>query len=87
MAIQRMSPNDPRFAAAFELEKLQSRLHESEKQWAWGQVGLQAAKRHLPEALDWYAKAGKAQLSDDAYQWKVRVPPCAPMNGALCTKP
>jgi soluble lytic murein transglycosylase len=72
LAIQRMSPNDPS-AAAFELEKLQSRLHESEKQWAWGQIGLQAAKRHLPEALDWYAKAGKAQLSDDAYQWKVRA--------------
>jgi soluble lytic murein transglycosylase len=72
IAIQRISPNDPRVAAD-ELEKIQSRLQESEKQWAWSQVGLQAAKRHMPEALDWYAKAGNAPLSDDSYQWKVRA--------------
>ena len=72
IAIQRISPNDPRFAAD-ELEKIQSRLQESEKQWAWSQVGLQAAKRHMPETLDWYAKAGNAPLSDDGYQWKVRA--------------
>lgn len=72
IAIQRITPNDPRFAAD-ELEKIQSRLHDSEKQWAWSQVGLQAAKRHMPEALDWYAKAGNAALSDEAYQWKVRA--------------
>ncbi|MER2540348.1 MAG: transglycosylase SLT domain-containing protein [Azonexus sp.] len=72
IAIQRISPNDPRFAAD-ELEKIQSRLQDSEKKWAWSQVGLQAAKRHMPEALDWYAKAGNAPLSDDGYQWKVRA--------------
>jgi soluble lytic murein transglycosylase len=72
IAIQRITPNDPRVAAD-ELEKIQSRLQDSEKQWAWSQVGLQAAKRHLPEALDWYAKAGNAPLSDDGYQWKVRA--------------
>ena len=72
IAIQRISPNDPRVAAD-ELEKVQSRLQESEKQWAWSQVGLQAAKRHMPEALDWYAKAGNTPLSDDGYQWKVRA--------------
>ena len=71
-AIQRITPNDPRFAADG-LEKLQSRMLDSEKQWAWSQVGLQAAKRHMPEALDWYAKAGNALLSDDGYQWKVRA--------------
>ena len=72
LAIQRITPNDPA-AAANELEKLQSRMQDSEKQWAWGQVGLQAAKRHMPEAVNWYAKAGKAQLSDEGYQWKVRA--------------
>ena len=72
IAIQRISLNDPRVAAD-ELEKVQSRLQESERQWAWSQVGLQAAKRHMPEALDWYAKAGNTPLSDDGYQWKVRA--------------
>jgi soluble lytic murein transglycosylase len=64
--------NDPRVAAD-ELEKIKSRLQEPERQWAWGQIGLQAAKRHLPEAVSWYANAGKVTLSDEGYQWKVRA--------------
>jgi len=72
IAIQRIAINDPRFAAD-ELEKIKGRMQESERQWAWGQIALQAAKKHLPEAVGWYANAGKAPLSDDAYQWKVRA--------------
>ena len=70
IAIQRIATNDPRVAAD-ELEKIKSRLQDSERQWAWGQIGLQAAKRHLPDALNWYANAGKSVLSDEGYQWKV----------------
>lgn len=72
IAIQRIATNDPRVAAD-ELEKIKSRLQDSERQWAWGQIGLQAAKRHLPDALNWYANAGKSVLSDEGYQWKVRA--------------
>lgn len=72
IAIQRIATNDPR-TAADELEKLKSRMQDPEKQWAWGQIGLQAAKRHIPDAVIWYANAGKSVLSDDAYQWKVRA--------------
>ena len=72
VAIQRIALNDPRVAAD-ELDKLKGRMQESERQWAWGQIGLQAAKKHMPEAVAWYASAGKAPLSDDAYQWKVRA--------------
>jgi soluble lytic murein transglycosylase len=72
IAIQRMAANDPR-AAADELEKIKGRLQDSERQWAWGQIGLLAAKKHMPEAVAWFAGTGKAPLSDDAYQWKVRA--------------
>jgi len=72
IAIQRIAANDPR-AAADELEKIKGRLHDSERQWAWGQIGLQAAKKHMAEAVTWFAGTGKAPLSDDAYQWKVRA--------------
>lgn len=71
-ALQRVAMNDPR-AAADALENIASRMHDSERQWAWSQIGLQAAKRHLPEAVTWYIKAGSTQLSDDAHQWKVRA--------------
>ena len=72
LAIQRIAANDPR-AAANELEKLQGRMQESERQWAWSQIGLQAAKKHYPEAVAWFAQAGSAPLSDEGYQWKVRA--------------
>jgi len=72
LAIQRIAANDPRAAAA-ELEKLQGRLHESERLWAWSQAGLQGAKRHYGEALAWYAQGGQTPLSDEAAQWKVRA--------------
>ena len=72
LAIQRITANDPR-AAASELEKLEGRLQQSERDWAWSQVALQGARRHYPEAVVWYARAGQAALSDDGYQWKVRA--------------
>jgi len=72
IAIQRIAMNDPRVAAD-ELEKIKLRLQDAQQQWAWSQIGLQAAKRHLPEAITWYDNAGKAMLSDEAYQWKVRA--------------
>lgn len=72
IAIQRVATNDPR-AAAEQLERLQGRLQDSERRWAWSQIALQAARRHLPEALGWYASAGDAPLSEEGHQWKVRA--------------
>lgn len=72
IAIQRMAANDPQ-AAAGALERLDGRLQPGEREWAWGQIALQAARRHLPEALTWFGRAGKTPLSDDALQWKVRA--------------
>lgn len=71
-AIQRLAVNDPRVAAD-ELDKIKGKLQDGERQWAWSQIALQGAKKHLSEAVDWYARAGKTPLSDDGYQWKVRA--------------
>ena len=71
-AVARLAANDPR-QAADELERLKNRLQDGERQWAWSQIGQQAAKKHLPEAVDWYARAGKIPLSDEGHQWKVRA--------------
>jgi soluble lytic murein transglycosylase len=72
IAIQRLAVNDPRLAAD-ELEKRQKHLEDTQREWAWGQIALQAARRHLPETLAWYARAGLSPLSDEAAQWKVRA--------------
>ncbi|WP_301101723.1 lytic transglycosylase domain-containing protein [Propionivibrio sp.] len=72
LAISRIARNDPNIASD-QLNKIASRLQASEKAWAWGQIGWQAAQRHLPEALEWYRKAGDTPLSDEVAQWKVRA--------------
>ncbi|TMQ74717.1 lytic transglycosylase domain-containing protein [Candidatus Accumulibacter phosphatis] len=72
LAIQRLARNDPRMAAD-QLEKIGGSMKSGEKAWAWSQIGLQAAQRHLPEAMEWYRQAGDAPLSDEAAEWKVRA--------------
>ncbi len=72
VAIQRIAKNDPRMAAE-QLERLAPKLEESERAWAWGEIGWQAALRHMPEAVGWYKKTGNAPLSDEVAQWKVRA--------------
>ena len=70
-AVARMAAGDPRNAADA-LERIKSQLRDGERQWAWSQIALQGAKKHLSETLAWYGSAGKAALSDDGHQWKVR---------------
>ncbi len=73
LAIQRIASNDPR-AAASELEQRQDRMQASEREWAWSQIALQAAKKHYSaDAVAWFARAGQIPLSDEGYQWKVRA--------------
>lgn len=71
IAIRYVAANDPQIAAR-ELEKRQDRLRESESRWAWSQIALQAARKHLPETLEWYGRAGNTPLSEENHQWKVR---------------
>jgi len=71
-ALARQAASDPRATAEI-LERIKGQLKDSERQWAWSQIALQGAKKHLSETLSWYAAAGKTPLSDDAAQWKVRA--------------
>jgi soluble lytic murein transglycosylase len=72
LAIQRIARNEPRVAAE-QLRKIAGSLNTGEKAWAWSQIGLQAAQRHLPEAIEWYRLAGDVALSEEAATWKVRA--------------
>lgn len=72
LAVQRVASNDPAFAAE-QLMRIQDSLQDAEKQWAWSQIGMHAAKRHMPEALGWYAKAGVSGYGDEAAEWRARA--------------
>lgn len=71
IAIRFVAANDPAIAAR-ELENRQQQMQVSEAQWAWSQIALQAARKHMPETMGWYAKAGNTPLSEENHQWKVR---------------
>ena len=72
LAISRVARSDPRQAADL-LSRIEGQLQPGEKNWAWSQIGWQAATRHMPDALGWYRQAGDAPLSDEVAQWKVRA--------------
>ncbi|CAB1367366.1 lytic transglycosylase domain-containing protein [Denitratisoma oestradiolicum] len=71
-AVQALGRQDPREAAE-QLRPIESRLADSERSYAWGQLAHQAAKRHMAEALGWYSLATDTKLSEEQLAWWVRA--------------
>lgn len=71
-AVTALGRQEPREAAE-QLRRIESRLADAERSYAWGQLALQAARRHQAEALDWYQLARGAALSDEQQTWWVRA--------------
>lgn len=67
----RLAKVDPQKAVAA-LAKINDQLSANERAIAWAQIALPASQRLLPEAADYWKKAGDAPLSLDGYQWRVR---------------
>jgi soluble lytic murein transglycosylase len=57
--------------AATHWVRLESRFNREDRAYVWGQLAQFSARRHDPDALAWYAKAG--DLSDLQLAWKVRA--------------
>jgi soluble lytic murein transglycosylase len=72
-AFARAARGDPELAHSYWSRKLQERLPPEDQAWVWGQIATQGAKRHLPGALEWYAKADGATLSEEQLEWWVRA--------------
>src|SRR5206468_1482853 len=70
-AIERLARNRSE-EAADRLEAIQARL-EGDAGYAWGYVAWQAAMDHHPRALEWYARAGTAPLTDVQVAWRARA--------------
>ena len=41
--------------------------------YGWGVIGHWGARRHLPEAVDWYARSNGASLTDEQLAWRARI--------------
>jgi soluble lytic murein transglycosylase len=71
-AIVRLARNDPR-AAAEAVASLGERLPEADRMHASARVAYEAARRHMPDAVKWFKRGGKTELSDEQLAWKARA--------------
>ena len=71
-AVTRLARTDANRAATL-LEAHGKHLPVNDLAYAWAQVGLYGGMQHDPEALAWFGRAGKFQLSDTQAGWKARA--------------
>lgn len=69
-ALQRLARSAPQEAAT-RWRALAGSFSAEEREHVWGQLAYWAALRHDPEALAWFARAGK--LTDAQLEWKARA--------------
>jgi soluble lytic murein transglycosylase len=72
-AVTRLARSDARAAAAVLEGALGQRLSAEERGHLWVRVATQGAMEHMPEALEWFARAGGAPLADEQLAWKARA--------------
>ncbi|MES2024562.1 MAG: transglycosylase SLT domain-containing protein [Pseudomonadota bacterium] len=72
VALGRIAKNNPAQAADI-LSSNTLLLNKKQEGLGWGQIALQASMKLLPEAADYWRKAGNAPLSPEAHQWKIRA--------------
>lgn len=70
-AIQRQAKADVSVAKVT-YQKIQGVLDSEEKQLAQASIALEAARKHLPEALPAFAKLNKASFSAEQWEWYAR---------------
>ena len=72
-AIVRLARSDPRAAAEVLGASLGERLPEADRMHAWTRVAHEAARRHMPDAVKWFKRGGKTEMSDEQLAWKARA--------------
>ncbi|WP_157271530.1 lytic transglycosylase domain-containing protein [Azohydromonas aeria] len=80
LALARAAASDPEGAAGL-AQDWQGRLPPQLAGWVWGQVGMQGALKLMPQAAEWYLRAGalaaapgpKVPWSDDMLAWQARA--------------
>jgi soluble lytic murein transglycosylase len=73
VALTGLARNDPQQAFRFWDGSLKEAFPPEDRQYVWAMLATYAARRHLPEALDWFGKAGEMPLSDEQLVWRVRI--------------
>lgn len=71
-AVSRLAHSDPQLAAR-KWENLQKRFAPDDQGYVWGRIATEGAKRHIPEAVDWFGEAAATPLGDEQLAWWARV--------------
>jgi soluble lytic murein transglycosylase len=71
LAVLRYARTDPA-GAAQALQKIARRLPDAERDYLWGRIAYEAAREHVPEALEWYER-GDGHFDDNQLAWKARA--------------
>jgi soluble lytic murein transglycosylase len=72
LALSRIAKSEPQAAADRFTEGLRDELSPADQGYVWGLIATIAARRHMPEALDWFAEARDADLTDEQRAWHAR---------------
>jgi len=73
LAAVRLAQKDPQAVADALAGPLGAVLEAGDEEYLWARLGYEAALLHDDQALDWYAKAGAYELSDEQSAWKARA--------------
>ena len=79
LALMRLARADPQAAAVRWNESLRAGFSAEDQGYVWGQIAHWGARRHLPEAMSWFAQASDTTLNDQQLAWRARI---ALRNGA-----
>jgi len=72
-AIMRLAKNDTRRAAEHLAAGLGQKLSQADREYLWGRIAYEGAKRLIPEAAEWYSHAGESDFTDEHLAWKARA--------------
>lgn len=73
VALACLARTDLQRAVGFWNGGLRERFPPEDQRYIWAIFATHGARRHLPEAVDWFTKAGETQLTDEQAAWRVRI--------------
>jgi soluble lytic murein transglycosylase len=72
-ALTQLAGEDPRAAASFWSAGFADAFPAEDRGYVWLMLAMRGARRHLPEALDWFGAVGARALTDEQLAWRARI--------------
>ena len=72
LALSRLAQSDLHSAVRHWSGPLQERLPLDDRQYVWAMLAVLGSRSGLPDALEWFRRAGEMPLSDEQLAWRAR---------------